>query len=68
MKGYAISGGGRPQSADVVADDVEEYVSAKAGVPLVVARGESEALACHLDDLKKICTDAGIVFTIHPTG
>jgi len=47
---------------------VEEYVSAKAGVPLVVARGESEALACHLDDLKKICTDAGIVFTIHPTG
>jgi len=30
--------------------------------------GESEALAGHLDDLKKICTDAGIVFTIHPTG
>ena len=24
--------------------------------------GESEALAGHLDDLKKICTDAGIVF------
>ena len=31
-------------------------------------RGESEALAAHLDDLKKICKEAGIVFTIHPTG
>ena len=30
--------------------------------------GESEALAGHLDALKKICTDAGIVFTIHPSG
>ena len=30
--------------------------------------GESEALAGHLDDLKKICTEAGIVFTIHPAG
>jgi hypothetical protein len=30
--------------------------------------GESEALAGHLDVLKKICTDAGIVFTIHPAG
>lgn len=30
--------------------------------------GESKALAGHLDDLKKICTEAGIVFTIHPTG
>jgi hypothetical protein len=30
--------------------------------------GESEALAGHLDDLKKICTDAGIVFTIHLAG
>ena len=30
--------------------------------------GESEALAGHLDDLKKICTEAGIVFTIHPSG
>jgi len=30
--------------------------------------GESDALAGHLDDLKKICTDAGIVFTIHPAG
>ena len=31
-------------------------------------QGESEALAGHLDDLKKISTDAGIVFTIHPGG
>jgi len=30
--------------------------------------GESEALAGHLDDLKKVCTEAGIVFTIHPSG
>jgi hypothetical protein len=30
--------------------------------------GESEALAGHLDALKKICTDGGIVFTIHPSG
>jgi hypothetical protein len=30
--------------------------------------GEPEALAGHLDDLQKICTDAGIVFTIHPAG
>jgi hypothetical protein len=30
--------------------------------------GESEALAGHLDDLKQACTDAGIVFTIHPAG
>jgi hypothetical protein len=30
--------------------------------------GESEALAGHLDDLKKICTDSGIIFTIHPAG
>jgi hypothetical protein len=30
--------------------------------------GESEALAGHLDDLKRICTDGGVVFTIHPTG
>lgn len=30
--------------------------------------GESEALDGHLDDLKKICTDAGVVFTIHPSG
>ena len=30
--------------------------------------GESEALAGHLDDLKKICTEVGIVFTIHPSG
>lgn len=31
-------------------------------------RGESEASAAHLDDLKKICTEAGIGFTIHPAG
>jgi hypothetical protein len=30
--------------------------------------GESDALAGHLDDLKKICTDSGIMFTIHPAG
>jgi hypothetical protein len=30
--------------------------------------GDSAALAGHLDDLKKICRDAGIVFTIHPAG
>ena len=30
--------------------------------------GESKALTGHLEDLKKICTEAGIVFTIHPTG
>ncbi|OAI42675.1 hypothetical protein AYO41_00640 [Verrucomicrobia bacterium SCGC AG-212-E04] len=30
--------------------------------------GESEALAGHLDELKKICTEAGIVFKIHPAG
>ena len=30
--------------------------------------GESKALVSHLDDLKKICTDAGIVFTVHPAG
>ena len=30
--------------------------------------GESEALAGHLDDLKKICKEAGVVFTIHPAG
>ena len=30
--------------------------------------GESEALAGHLEDLKKICTEAGVVFTIHPAG
>jgi hypothetical protein len=31
-------------------------------------RGESEVLAGRLDDLKKICREAGIVFTIHPAG
>ena len=31
-------------------------------------KGESEALDAHLDDLKNICTEAGIVFTIHPAG
>ena len=31
-------------------------------------RGESAVLADHLDDLKKICKEAGIVFTIHPAG
>jgi hypothetical protein len=31
-------------------------------------RGESVALAADLDDLKKICKEAGIVFTIHPAG
>jgi len=30
--------------------------------------GESEALAGDLDDLKKICTEAGIELTIHPAG
>ena len=30
--------------------------------------GESEALTGHRDDLKEICTEAGIVFTIHPAG
>ncbi len=30
--------------------------------------GESVALAADLDDLKKICKEAGIVFTIHPAG
>ena len=30
--------------------------------------GDSEALGDHLDDLKKICTEAGIVFTIHSAG
>jgi len=30
--------------------------------------GESQALADHLDALKKICSEAGVVFTIHPTG
>ena len=30
--------------------------------------GESQALSGHVDDLKKICTEAGIVFTIHPAG
>jgi hypothetical protein len=30
--------------------------------------GESEALAWHLDDLKKICTEAGITFSVHPAG
>jgi hypothetical protein len=31
-------------------------------------RGESETLASHLDELKKICTQAGVMFTIHPAG
>ena len=31
-------------------------------------RGESEALSGHLEELKKICTDAGVAFTIHPAG
>ena len=31
-------------------------------------QGESDALARHLDELKKICTEAGVVFTIHPAG
>ena len=31
-------------------------------------KGDSEALAGHLDDLKKVCTEGGIVFTIHPAG
>jgi len=31
-------------------------------------KGDSEALDGHLDDLKNICTEAGIVFTIHPAG
>ena len=30
--------------------------------------GESKALAGHLDDLKKTCAEAGVVFTIHPSG
>lgn len=31
-------------------------------------KGESETLAAHLDDLKQICTEVGIAFTIHPAG
>ena len=31
-------------------------------------RGDSEALAGHLAELKRISTQAGIVFTIHPAG
>jgi hypothetical protein len=30
--------------------------------------GDSEVLASHLEELKRICADAGIVFTIHPAG
>jgi hypothetical protein len=30
--------------------------------------GEFQALGGHVDELKKICKDAGIVFTIHPSG
>jgi hypothetical protein len=30
--------------------------------------GESGALAADLEDLKRICKDAGIAFTIHPAG
>ena len=30
--------------------------------------GESEVLAGHLIDLKEICRNAGIIFTIHPAG
>jgi hypothetical protein len=30
--------------------------------------GESAALAADLEDLKKVCTEAGVVFTIHPAG
>jgi hypothetical protein len=30
--------------------------------------GESEALAKDLDDLKQICSEAGVQFTIHPAG
>jgi hypothetical protein len=30
--------------------------------------GESEALAGHSDDLKRICAEAGVVFTIHAAG
>lgn len=29
---------------------------------------DSQALAEHLDELKRICADAGIEFTIHPSG
>ncbi len=31
-------------------------------------RGEAEALAADLDDLRKICRETGIVFTLHPSG
>jgi hypothetical protein len=31
-------------------------------------RGEADALAGHLDDLKNVCTEAGIAFTLHPSG
>jgi hypothetical protein len=30
--------------------------------------GESQVLAGDLDDLKRICRETGIVFTIHPAG
>jgi hypothetical protein len=30
--------------------------------------GDSEALASHLEDLKKICRERNIVFKIHPAG
>jgi hypothetical protein len=30
--------------------------------------GDSAALAADLEELKKLCADAGIVFTIHPAG
>jgi hypothetical protein len=31
-------------------------------------QGDSDALNGHLEDLKALCREAGIVFTIHPSG
>ena len=72
---FILGGTGPTRGGETVCKSPETLKALLKGLPRdstldwwPTCAGESEALASHLDDLKKICTEAGIAFTIHPSG